>query len=117
MFLKVDQLKKVQLISFTARKFIQYILDLDTSLVYSSVKGYPKPRIKWYRNGQPLQDGAPSIVFLDHGLLISNFRQELTGTYDCKADNNLGHIESDPVELSLKCRFTFIIKVLYILRL
>ena len=37
--------------------------------------------------------------------MLITFGQDHTGTYTCKADNAFGHIESEPAEISLKCKF------------
>ena len=36
--------------------------------------------------------------------MLITFGQDHTGTYTCKADNAFGHIESEPAEISLKCK-------------
>ena len=38
--------------------------------------------------------------------MLITFGQDHTGTYTCKADNAFGHIESEPAEISLKCKFS-----------
>ena len=42
---------------------------------------------------------------LGDDLMLITFGQDHTGTYTCKADNAFGHIESEPAEISLKCKF------------
>ena len=43
---------------------------------------------------------------LGDDLMLITFGQDHTGTYTCKADNAFGHIESEPAEISLKCKFS-----------
>ena len=63
------------------------------------VKGTPKPKIKWYKDGIELKSG-PRITLKDDGILIiTKLEADEAGKYTCSAENKHG---SDKISTVVK---------------
>uniref|UniRef100_A0A5K3F1W2 Hemicentin-1 n=1 Tax=Mesocestoides corti TaxID=53468 RepID=A0A5K3F1W2_MESCO len=54
--------------------------------------GYPQPTIQWFKNGQPLVEIPGRVHFVDNGqsVEIRGEREEDSGSYECRAQNEVG---------------------------
>lgn len=58
--------------------------------LYFSVYGYPKPTLKFFKDGQEFN---PQYTYLDNGLItvfLNRMSDEMEGCYECEAKNSLG---------------------------
>lgn len=60
-----------------------------------SVKGYPIPIIRWYKNNTPLQKSGRIHLLEDHSLVIDNATPIDGGVYTCRATNKFETVKQD----------------------
>ncbi|XP_061226041.1 myosin light chain kinase, smooth muscle isoform X3 [Neopsephotus bourkii] len=76
-----------------------------TARFEGKVRGYPEPRITWYRNGHPVTEGDHYVV--DHSirgifsLVIEGVQEGDGGKYTCEAAND-GGVRQVTVELTVE---------------
>eukprot|EP00117_Sycon_ciliatum_P025376 scpid2472/ scgid21075/ Neural cell adhesion molecule 1 len=62
-----------------------------TSIVACKIRGYPKPQIRWARDGAVIDGGNPRYSYLSDGsLVIRHTSQVDAGHFVCMAENPLG---------------------------
>ena len=86
-------------------KILAALGDTDTSVGGSAMlelkmRGYPRPNIKWTKDGQPVtaEDGRHKFVFPDAesvALIIAKVSGEDVGTYKVTLSNDLGEASSE----------------------
>nr|XP_015207223.1 PREDICTED: vascular endothelial growth factor receptor kdr-like [Lepisosteus oculatus] len=60
-------------------------------------EGVPRPRVRWYKNNQPVQE-APGITVTQDGLLIiERVKKDDEGLYECLASNDEGEVKTSAV--------------------
>ncbi|EUB62928.1 Hemicentin-1 [Echinococcus granulosus] len=54
--------------------------------------GHPQPTIRWFKNGQPLVEIPGRVHIVDNGqsVEIRGEREEESGSYECRAENEVG---------------------------
>jgi len=58
-----------------------------------TIKGKPKPEVKWYKDNKPLKDSTKLDIRTrgdSHFIVIVSAKTEDQGTYKCEASNKLG---------------------------
>ncbi|CAL1540886.1 unnamed protein product, partial [Lymnaea stagnalis] len=61
------------------------------------VQSHPPPKVQWYKDGKPIQDGEHYTIVYSFGICtmeISNAKPEDSGKYTCIATNPLGEHET-----------------------
>ncbi|KAM4626894.1 myosin light chain kinase, smooth muscle-like [Discoglossus pictus] len=77
----------------------------STARFDGKVRGYPEPRVTWYKNGQPVVGSERCVV--EQGvrgifsLVIKDVTEEDQGKYTCEASNDEG-VRQVTVELILE---------------
>ncbi|XP_034642446.1 myosin light chain kinase, smooth muscle [Trachemys scripta elegans] len=76
-----------------------------TARFEGKVRGYPEPKITWYRNGLPITEGEYYVVDRSirgiFSLVIKNVQEEDGGKYTCEAAND-GGVRQVTVELTVE---------------
>nr|XP_015193162.1 PREDICTED: roundabout homolog 3 isoform X3 [Lepisosteus oculatus]XP_015193163.1 PREDICTED: roundabout homolog 3 isoform X3 [Lepisosteus oculatus] len=71
-------------------------------------RGHPEPTISWKRNNIRVNDKDERITIRGGKLMISNTRKSDAGMYVCVGTNMVGERDSDPAELVVFERPTFV---------
>ena len=62
----------------------------------------PKPVVKWFKNGSPIEKANKRIIISNEGsLLINEVRNSDSANYTCVAENLAGKRFSDPAKLTV----------------
>ncbi|KAJ1190207.1 hypothetical protein NDU88_006945 [Pleurodeles waltl] len=91
------QAKRNKVASETPWLFLQHSWRVD--------RGYPEPRVTWYRNGQPvIEEDRCSVERIIRGtfcLVIKSVQEGDDGKYTCEAANE-GGVRQVTVELTVE---------------
>ncbi|KAL8173785.1 UNVERIFIED_CONTAM: Roundabout 2 [Gekko kuhli] len=71
-------------------------------------RGHPEPTISWKKNSVRISDKEERITIRGGKLMMSNTRKSDAGMYICVATNMVGERDSEPAELVVFERPTFI---------
>ena len=64
--------------------------------------GTPPPAYRWFRNGEPLQDGPRVVGAASHLLVVSDLVLEDSGEYSCLASNGRSDSRSEGTRLQVQ---------------
>ncbi|KAM9298862.1 myosin-binding protein C, fast-type-like [Gastrophryne carolinensis] len=87
----------------SAPKFLTPLIDRTVVAGYSTalncaVRGHPKPKVVWMKNKMEIRDDPKYLMKHNQGVLTLNIRKPSpfdSGTYSCKAFNELGEAQVD----------------------
>jgi hypothetical protein len=89
---------KATVIGKSAPKFIQKFTDKEVGLseptkLVCRVTGFPEPKIEWYCNGIRIEPGLHYSIIREGencSLVIIRATEKLSGSYECRANNECG---------------------------
>lgn len=89
----------------------EQVIEKRVSRLEVEVDGFPKPVIKWYKDGKEIVSDdrvqANDVKGGVYQLLIKNSRKDDTGIYTCRAENEIGKIEcSAELAIEMAPQFT-----------
>ena len=61
--------------------------------------GYPAPTITWTKDGGPVPSAVAGVIH------IGKSERDNSGTYVCKADNNVGQADQMKVLVTVNCKY------------
>lgn len=107
---------KTELIVLIEPRFVRKIIDTQViekkiTKLEAEIVGVPKPQVIWYKNGVEISKEDDRIQTHDakggvFQLIIKNSQQDDTGTYICKAVNDVGQVECKAqLEIEMKPEF------------
>lgn len=73
------------------------------SLTSALLSGYPQPKYRWLKDGQPLGDFNSELFYRIHST-----RREDAGSYQCVAKNDVGSIFSQKSDVTVACKFLWV---------
>ena len=77
-------------------------LGSETLIPCRPPRGRPEPRVRWTKDGDPVQSSSRITVEESGTLRIEDTRRADTGVYVCVANNVAGEKESIPCQLTIK---------------
>lgn len=62
----------------------------NTVRVKCPISGIPKPKVKWYRNGNEIQTGERYVIDSNETLTVIRLNKEDVGLFTCRVQNRFG---------------------------
>ena len=78
------------------------VLNNSMAILQCSARGEPPPIITWIKSGKPMFLDDDRIMIIEDGsLIITSVILNDTGMYQCRAENELGGVDSDSAMLTV----------------
>jgi len=71
----------------------------DSINLTCEASGHPAPNITWTKDGGPVQSAVAGVIH------IGKSTRDDSGTYACKADNNVGQADQMKVFVTVNCKY------------
>ena len=71
----------------------------DSIKLTCEASGHPAPTITWTKDGAPVQSAVAGVI------QIGKSTRDDSGTYACKADNNVGQADQMKVFVTVNCKY------------